>query len=1213
MSIEESNMDFSLQGDFSELDNNKPKSDPTDFGLEGDIEEEVVRARFLEEAVSVPGSQSPVSGVGGYMLGGTADSQAYIDRFVKQYLEANPDEGSFLSASGLFDPISSQEDIIKRKILRGDIEPEGFDYKIYDELASKGDVPAFKEQKRLEEMIRKDPSLGPRFESGPAPLTMGQRFSYASLDTPAEKEAFFSENFPDGEFFIKRVGQSFEDPQESVYAELFSTEPGGPLYQVDRFDYANTFTGRGLAKLFAKTMKAFKGDPKAKEEVGEIYREFGLDVVDVAAEFGNFQNLFPALVEATPTGRGLAITARGALGGVKMGASYLGDQLGQWLDKQTSLDQLTEEGEEVTTDTVESLMAAAFTGLATPVSSFLSFLGGNKQPLKNMFLMASTPEQAAMLQSAKNVGAPITVSNLMNSGVLKRLIAQTSALNPEYFEPVRQQQSSALFNFLKNKIEEGGRIETVTPNQLGQVLKDLGQNMRQAIMGRGPTDPVDDLINARVQADLASKELLELDRFDKRIRDDIYRYAFDESPAVRNHVFNLNLDNLRTQAARAQEQIRGEFTASVDKVTPGGELFDEFGNKVPATTETVEVIGKETIGGGLSPSVAKIADQLERWVGKNPVAESSGEVSSVLKQIDEFRKQLAEQVDTTATDNKYIQNMQVALNDVYDQAVKQVSVIDPTVGSALTNAKYISDYLINNRRIGYIGEALRNGNTRPFESLINPILSGEKLLGPDDWYALRSLVNAAPMNIPRKYLSGPNGNPIAPEVIARMNRAQRKELTDRFAARLQDSATLALQAEPAKFPAKLKQMVGGDLDLYDEDAVLNNPNFKFFFPRKETRREMLKTAQVLERFQQTVKPSYDALADEPVTFFLSKEEGRGVGETLSDLGREEVARTVEQSRNLVKRMVNNLQDQSDTAPSLQNVKTIFKGIAGEDERGVKQQLQVFFLETLLNNVRTEIKPDGTEGFDYKRVNDAIKQLRGKDTGLGGLFDYVMEDLPGFETIFSDVSRLSRVFKDAEDFGASLSAAATASEMERQALTANIPGLMKNILKQKVFANIFTEPVLYDELVEVLAQDKFGKRSQKAIGRLMMKSALRLAKRPQYDVDALGEKIKVPIKPMYGPIRKRSLESLAEERRLDPDAPKGSRLEELFPGADMRMWETIPEFTQPRERPSLIPRAPLKQVPKQAASLNLPAPAPAPAQGGLGSLAALERVNLPLFG
>lgn len=1168
--------------------------------IDQDLMAEMQKQSFLAEGTTVPGSQGLGTAFGGSGLGGTVESNNYLDTFVKRTMKDNPDAftasdddplRAIQSGLSFMDP---QEARIRKAILLGEIDVPGFNHKLYDQLQSEGDVPANAEQKRIDAMVAKDPALGPRFTAGESPLSAGDRFNFATLDTAQEKRKFFENLYPDGEFYIKEVGQSFEDPSQRATIELFSTKPGGPLYQVDRFDYQNTFSGRGLVKLFTETKKAFEGDVEAKARIAPIYNDMGLDIVDVAGQLTNFQNLLPALVDIMPYSKAKAMFLRAASGITKGGASFGLDKLGQWLDDATSLDEVRGEGV-TTTDNMESAIAGSFTAFGKLAGGAFGLLSGTpqgKEAFKALFLSGASKDQVDLLRVGAETGVPITVSNLTESGIMKRLLAQSQALSPELYGPVRKEQSEKLLQYLMDKVKESGTIDgSVTANQVGEIVEGMSSKIRKVLF-EDPLGPTDATINSQLKAEMAGRSLKEIEKFDRTLRNDIYDHLL-RSPQIKNATFDINTTDLRGVAKSVQEGVLGTQERTLTNVDEAGTLTDSSGlllNPGGSKTSTKNVV--ESIGGGPSTPLAEIAKQLETALFNDPVTSKldSKQMFSVLEQVDAYKKKLAEIVDVTSSENKYVQQLQGSLDGVWDQTLKQIDQlgVTPEIKAQAAQAKWLSQYMTQTLRTGYIGKALQGGNTRPFENLIQPLLDGQKVLGPDDLAALTNLVEGAPANIPKKYLDGISG-----ETVAKMTRAERKKIVDRFRSQLKESTTLALHSEPAKLPQKILQITGFD-DLSRTKDIIDNPNLKWFFPSVEERTRIVGQAQVLEKFEAGLQPFVDA----------TKEASPGVAAFFG-----EAVEEAAESGGIMGAILSKLSSRGSPASpgqtSAQEIKTVFNQLTGDSRAAVKKQLQNHFLGNLLNEIAKESSSSGaTLGVAYNKVSKAIADLRGKNSPTSALYDWVMEDIPELGDVVSTLSKLSSVFKDAEDMGASISAAAEASRAGDLAMAGQVPELLRILMKQKVMAEVFTEPVTLAQLNDILRQDKLGQRVKRAVGRLITKTATRAAPRTSYELDSLGGGVKpVVVRPMSGKSMGTSFRDLSEERRKS--SPSGSRLDELLPGNDMKLFETIPSS-------SPVSLAPAPSPPKTTSSLGLLPNSPPAAQGGIATLAGLDKIGMPLF-
>ena len=1178
--------------------------------IDQDLMAEMQENSFLAEGVTVPDSQGLGAALGGPFLGGTVESERYINPFVKRFMEDNPDAftGSddnyfqaVKSTLGLFETQSAR---VRKAILLGEIDIPGFNHKLYDQLQSEGDVPANAEQKRIDAMVADDSALGPRFSAGESPLSAGDRFNFATLDTAQEKRKFFENLYPDGEFYIKEVGQSFEDPSQRATIEMFSTEAGGPLYQVDRFDYQNTFSGRGLVKLFTETKKAFEGDVEAKARIAPIYNDMGLDIVDVAGQLTNFQNLLPALVDVMPYSKAKAAFLRAASGITKGGAAFGLDKLGQWLDDATSLDEVRGEGV-ATTDNMESAMAGAFTAFGRLAGGAFGLLSGTpqgKEAFKALFLSGASKDQVDILRQGAKTGVPITVSNLTESGIMKRLLNQSQALSPELYGPVRKEQSEKLLQYLMDKVRESGTIDgSVTANQVGEIVEGMSSKIRKVLF-EDPLGPTDATINSQLKAEMAGRSLKDIEKFDRTLRDDIYNHLL-RSPEIKNATFDINTTDLRGVAKSVQEGVLGTQQKTSTNVVEAGTILGPDGRPLsPGGIEEVTETVVESIGGGPSAQLAKIAKELETALFDDPVASKvdSKTVFSVLEQVDAYKKKLAEIVDVTSSENRYVQQLQESLDGVWDQTLKQIDALDvtPEIAAQAAQAKWLSQYMTQTLRTGYIGKALQGGNTRPFENLIQPLLDGQKVLGPDDLAALTNLVQGAPANIPKQYLDGISG-----KIVAKMTRAERKKVVDRFRSQLKESTTLALQAEPGKLPQKILQITGFD-DLSRTKDIIDNPNLKWFFPSIEERTRIVSQAQVLEKFEAGLQPFVDA----------TKEALPGVGAFFG-----EAVEEAAESGGIMGAILSKLSSKNSPASpgqtSAQDIKTVFNQLTGDSRVAVKKQLQNHFLGNLLNEISKESVSSGaTLGVAYNKVSKAIADLRGKNSPTSALYDWVMEDVPELGDVVSTLSRLSSVFKDAEDMGASIAAAAEASNVGDLAMTGQVPELLRILMRQKVMAEVFTSPVTLAQLNNILRQDKLGQRVKRAVGRLITKTATRAAPRNSYELDSLGDGVRpVVVRPMSGKSMGTSFRDLSEKRT--ESSPSGSRLDELLPGNEMKLFETIPSSSSATPRRASPP-------PKTTSSLGLLPNSPPAAQGGIATLAGrvktdntlagLNKMGLPLF-
>ena len=927
----------------------------------------------------------------------------------------------------------------------------------------------------------------------------------------------------------------------------------------------------------------------------------GLDTADFIGAFANMQTLLPLLSDvimegSNKTGVGLALKGGKKLLQGTFGAGF--DALGQWFDDHNSQADTASMSHVNLGETILAGAMSTFGNLVLPAikslvgkgydGRFVSEVDGpSAGPLKRAWLSTFGEDQIAAVRSAENAQFNLTVANMSRSGIVQRLIQVSKALNPELYTKVSQEQSQKLYNYLNQKVDSLGSLAHITSDQLGGMLNKMAADLRRDLWGEA-SDPTSTMQVASFRGKLAAESLKKTNDFYSNIRNETYE-AILRNPRWQDFSVDLDLSALQGAAESALRQVPGEKTVVGEVDVAASPLMDEFGLPLGGGGKTVtETDVLFPIGGGPGAGLKGVSEDILALKLGDPITtqgvSAPKQMFGVLEQVHALRQRLSEIAgdDLNTSQNQYIHRLQDSLEEVWDQAQKKIDDNfgeDSDISGLYSSAKMLSSLLNNNMRAGYVGRALAEGRTRPFENLIDPILEGK--VNNDDLMALSTVFDslgdgnsAVALNIPKRFL-GEHGAKLKMD----LDKKELEALKGSFFQNLQDAASAKLVMEPGKLPMKIKEMTGfGDLS---DDQILENPNFKFFFPSRERRQELVKQAQILERFADARKPMTEILGDS--------------GLTRAELG----------SQDILNDLVSLFQRQG--GQSLQEAGKIFDNLAGDNKGAVKKQLQEYFLSTLLRDIGEESTAEGAKGIAFKRISNAVEDMRSTNKGLGDLYDYVMQDLPDLGTIVTDISRLGKLLQESSDMGSGIAATAEAKSLEDKAFGVDIGGIINVLTRQRVFASIFTSPVRYADLQDVLNMNtqstRFWKsKVAKSFGKLMMKEAINHAKRPEFELN-------------NGQINKIIPMSFSDEKNAaarSPSEDSPSRLRELFPTLEEEVDRTFGPPISPD--PQLKPQPEAKRTPPGlGASLGSPATNPAP--GGIASLAGLaglEKVGMPLF-
>ena len=924
--------------------------------------------------------------------------------------------------SDLF-PVYEGDDVefIKKLAVKGLIELpiEVFDPKKYTDVRNQEPTRFDVEQNRINDLLLgseslKDEQGKSRINTETSPLSPWQRYKYALLPDDTKKEQFLEENFGEkGEIVRHPITVDQETGEILEYEFLVGEKWGGPLHRVDPYGQTAATRNGGL--------DAFLGivTGLANEETRKDYA----DALGVTLSPRNIGATAAAV--GTPVGVGVSLVGRTLLTGGRAVAVGVADYFGQFVDKAVALE---EAGEVLDQESVESFMAGGFELFG---KTFMDVIRLNTDFLKSALLRGAGPEAREKLAAGFRLGVDLGPVHLMTDIFAKRIMDQAAALRGKRFEDATRKLNTGLVTAIRDKITSlGGIINSVgkiDPKDLVKVVEQDRRDLATAIMTNPTLDiPLDDMTDAAVQmgmpmADMAFRAFTRVSGHMKDLRNVYYKKVFDSNEGLE---INLDLDPLKKAIRDAREGTPvGQRGALVDT----GLLDDTGSSLMRDGTSQTPAEGK--LGGSLDT----VLDTLEQLQINGPITNTTGDAFGVLEQLHRLRINLKQQMWKAAESSdagitSRLAPVERQLDELFDQTlIGQGGASRDLLALANNTSRQIADTF----KSTYIANAMANGESRAYASLVEDLINGKQALDAPTRALLKDIKDTLVVM-----------SKDAPRAL------QKKILNDSalFKDQLGNSVLAGLASEPAVFVAKLRSLTALPLETADQMSdLLENPAMKFLFPDSDRRKQLVRMAKSNIDYEKK----------------LSVAAARGIDEESS-------------SMDIAQFLMDKLKVLPEEAGPKEII-TLFEKL-GADR--TKPQMKEYFLNKMLNQ---SLREDPTKGkkaeiLDLKTLREEIENLRTTNPRLSKVFDWAFEGDRDLSQMVEDLSLVSgNMARSLQDSGNSIQAGAAASVVQKLDF-ASLFGLYKQLITSGLMARAATSPVSMDQLIRFTNDAKRGSSS-----------------------------------------------------------------------------------------------------------------------------------------
>jgi len=1132
----------------------------------------------------------------------------------------DPNAGGFFDMLGVFNQTPSQNSYVKELIEQNQIadpnafrekfgginqenpqvlaeinkvELKGFNQAQYDALgedASATEIEAARRNRVLEATGHfKDGNL----EIEGNPLTLGQRFDLKRADNDETRLAMLKNIFGD-----TATLQSVEvgtDRKGNVASELiFSPGDGEKSYRLDPYG-----SFKGMKSFFNDLALSMRGNEEeadaADTRVREAMRAMG---ADVGNEVLSAEMLLPILATILPPVAGAGALVTGAVWGGKAiaagGLNVLGQKFDDWVSNVPV--EMTE-GIDWGSAAFDTLLQSA----SGPAFSAFQWMAGNGSPLARFLEQKNAKVVRAALQAAEDLGvegAQLPRAVMLNTGGLSRaFLARVSGLAQDVnaFKDSMKPLSRQVYAALQRKADQVGGLEKLTYKQIIQLQNTSNDRAVELIRLAG--------ISTGEPSALARGAVIELGEvfLNMKARRNFFYDEALRSPQVQKAVYDgLNLDELKRLSKMGERKVQARV-----EPTPGEEVgVDDgiLGLEAKAWKGGSEGAAEEVISiNPPSQSLSTFYERIQKLANfKDSVKDpETGRVSSVMEQIHALKQNASELSDSMGSDNPFIRDIQNELDNLLTKAGDSIEVSGgKTAKEAYDLATAVSREEARLRSSDRIFRALSNGNTEPFQNLVEPLLSGKVGTSIDDLEVLTTVLEGE--------WSKTGSSPLRKQLEKYFPEGQEvktaAQAIQAFRTQFSAASEAYLSRDPTSLGHKLKQMAGVE-SLGETDRILNNPAVMFTFKTKKRREAALQAAQQIEKNehrQQIFREVYnellgtDASSQEVSAVLVQKME-----KIWTEHGATQPGGTVKIFDNIVKEL-----GAEAAVPEFQRnliegiLKKIRQGGGPKELPGVNA-----------DKVITEYA-EGLSEFERKLADYSVS----KDSTLTGL-----QDIP---KLVEDLVTVSKVLEGfgGQDFGSSLATSESAGKLLGGKKVSTLISLAYRMFENKVLVSALLRPMSSKQIRETLDRANFmsSEERKRIISQVLVREKVRLSE--ENPVSLVG---------MPGPVgsyfveqnEKNLLKMLAPSVRNKAARELAVRLKEVgYPAAltttggsqsDLGGGQAEDTLEVMPTRPPQIQRIlSTPSAPAPLSSLNIPATNPVP--GGIASLAGLEKVGLGLW-
>ena len=953
-----------------------------------------------------------------------------------------------------------------------------------------------------------------------------------------------------------------------------------PTDKFRRLEPYGSFTGiRELAKDWARK----DVDPKARKRLDDISKRFLGTALD---EVTSLEYFLPALAVAVTPVAGMGLIAQTAMAGGRGAAAGGLNLIGQAFDRViVGYDPSNLQNLDMLSATIDS----ALFGVGPLAMNTLKWFGGDRSPISKAYDLAGGKNALDFLTRVERVspGASIPRAFLFSKGLARSFVDQVFSFNPEKVKQAIAPLAKDIFLNLSNQAKKAGNLTNVGVNTLLRLQIDSEQRakklMNDYLAGFASQRGTSDMGQGPKAAELALKGLNGLFQNMTAVKDALYHEAL-KSPKVVDAIYdNMDMTGLKELSQDALRKVVSETKRQV-----GGEETAEKGYQViNPPSESIRSILER---------ILNLPDKLE---GAAVDALNQGKKSSVILQLHTLKQELSQASDNLGSDAAFVKPLRQRLDDLIDKA-GDIVVRDggETAADLYRTAQALALRQANLKRSNYISNALANKDTEPFMALMDPFIQGDTAIRADSLSLMNSVIDTQWTELVKL--------PELKRFFPRENYTSVAQAKKDFRIGLRDSAFAFLGKEPSAIGANLLALTGAR-SLGSKETILNDESFKFLVPNQTDRARLLWTVQKIDKEQKTTeiyKSAYSNLFDiEPNSNAMSRDVSRALMTELRSRA---------------------LKDGSPTSLlTTGKIEKIFDAIGDR----IVPQLQRYYVENILKSFQTGIQK-GDITLDLKLFDSRVQSLdpfdrqvmdyiTAKGTGLNGL-----NDIP---QLFDDIKEISGVLGNLSsgDFAAGLATGAQAGKLLGSQKVKNLMSFIYRNLENKALVSALLKPMNRKSIMSAISESSplSSASKKRLVLQMLIREEENLSREPEYGVpkellnldDLINVKNPNALPP---PIRSEVIDKV--KARLKSGEIKEGKTGIVEKNPIVKQWQGLQGGSSDDTLSSLLsrdqntapppPPTPMVGLPQQQAQ-NRPPPA---AQGGIATLAGLDKIGMPLF-
>ena len=1161
----------------------------TDDELQALFDEgEQAERNIIESQVTIPDEAGSFIDMVGPAIGGNTPAQTkYIRDLIKQ--EQAKDPNAFLRKYGkvdfftnefISDPSLSPAGEAEARVLRSltslggifsdptDVIP-GFDRQKYNELADSKSQTALAADQRRFYLSRagQNGEIGARitnmYDNG-----LDETLTFKLLQTQNDDEVndILQENFGREARLLSPVQVGINAEGKPIYEKIYQKEEGGQVYRLEIYD---DFTD--LRTFMLDTLRAARGDEEAQSRLAEVFENSAAGAVENLA---SPEVVLPMLAYAIPglgqVGLGvqfLTFLGRGLLAGGLQAGGQQASRAFAGLD--TSFDDINK---------IDALIEAGIASFGPPAFRQLKKLFGKGDGVLESALLraagAKAPQQL-LGDVARDLGEETAVS-LPLAAILAK-------------DNIGKGFSKGILGFF--------------PERAKGVVESTGEKIHDVIVNR--------ILQLRSGSKLSQNDLVQLANS--------YRIDFTENAKLLNDALlgGKSMNSASVEAARAaRANLQGVFDSMRNNAgalynvalrsakSKDAKLEGEIADIIAGRLERLQTLAKQlqnprTIGQEAPKVLDKTPDDLSQFAdliqGIDSLAKASkspitGERTSVLDQIHGLKQRL-DQESLAGGPVEQIKAMRETLDEMLKEVGDSISFRDTTAGGYYQLAGALYEKRSSLQSSQYIMDSLRDGNARPLQTLLDPLMTGKATATADNLETLARLIEIDPRLVAEKAGLKPAMTSSARATVGG-EELSLQQIKKNFFEQLSISFKANMMASN-NMAGDLRKMLGVD-DLSSINA--DNELLRFVLPKKSDRKLVLDTALEQERAERKAQLFSSAIRES-----LS---GRMVSEDVTRIFVETMQR--EYAKNPGQDVAEFFKDALRRFPDTKVGNEVRSGL----ERALPQVQAELLNRILLSSKRSKLArgPGGRvllSVLDMEKVASNIAELQDDDfareflnwtfsqgTGLRGV-----QDIPN---LVSTVREIGEILGDVLPGGAeSLATAGLAQEPVKAGFSPR--AYLYRLLASKKAADFLLNPVSRKRINDIIASDQPVNRKAELLF-VYLQSNARNAEDKRERLIAVDDKF-YSLKNYRGPEKDRIFKRYDELRRGQSplDRLRGDAGDDVITGSNVNL-------------PSLQ-SAP---IPFPVTGLGIPAPAAAGGRG-IAALPApetaqqLAQVGLPLFG